>query len=125
MARCLAVVISQAPGLSGTPDLRPLLQRHDQRILRQLLRQPNVAQHARQAGDELRRFHAPDRIDRAQHPVTGVIAMSVWVMQIVRHSGDDHTILAATAQAVDMCRNRLIAQSALQDDETTCGSEAS
>ena len=49
MARCLAVAISQAPGLSGTPVARPLLERGDERVLRQLLGEPDVAHDARAA----------------------------------------------------------------------------
>ena len=61
----MAVAISQAPGLSGTPELRPLLERGDQRILRQLLGQPDVAHHAVEAGDQPRRLDAPDGLDGA------------------------------------------------------------
>ena len=43
MARCLAVAISQAPGLRGTPGARPLLERGDERVLRQLLGEADVA----------------------------------------------------------------------------------
>ena len=50
----LAVAISQAPGLSGMPDCRPLLERRDERILREVLGEADVAHHAREAGDELR-----------------------------------------------------------------------
>ena len=65
MARCLAVAISQAPGLSGTPASRPLLERGHQRILRQLLGEPDVAHDAREAGDEPRGLDPPDRLDGA------------------------------------------------------------
>ena len=63
MARCLAAAISQAPGLSGMPDFGPLLERGDERVLRQLLGEADVAHHAREAGDELRLLDAPDRVD--------------------------------------------------------------
>ena len=65
MARCLAVAISQAPGLSGTPVARPLLQRGDERVLRELLGEPDVAHHPRQAGDQARGLDPPDRLDGA------------------------------------------------------------
>ena len=65
MARRLAVAISHAPGLSGTPVARPLLERGDQRVLGQLLGQADVAHDPRQPGDEPRRLDPPDRLDRA------------------------------------------------------------
>ncbi len=65
MARCLAVAMSQAPGLVGDARLRPLLERGDQGVLRQLLGQADVAHHAGQAGDEPGRLDAPDRLDGA------------------------------------------------------------
>ncbi len=46
MARCLAVAISQAPGLSGIADLRPLLERGNERVLRKLLGEADIAHHA-------------------------------------------------------------------------------
>ena len=64
IARCLAVAISQAPGLSGTPA-RPLLQRRDERVLREVLGQPDVAHHPRQPGDQPGRLDPPDGVDRA------------------------------------------------------------
>ena len=55
------------PGARVVRDarLRPLLERGDQRVLRQLLGQADVAHHARQAGDEPRRLDPPDRVDGA------------------------------------------------------------
>jgi len=50
IARCLAVVMSQAPGLSGTPDFRPLLERGDESILRKVLGQADIADDSRQPG---------------------------------------------------------------------------
>ena len=64
IARFFAVAISQAPGLSGTPDSRPALQRGDQRVLRQVLGEADVAHHPRQAGDQAGRLDPPDRLDR-------------------------------------------------------------
>jgi hypothetical protein len=43
---------------------RPLLESCDQRVLRQLLGDADVAHHAREPGDQPRRFDAPDRVDR-------------------------------------------------------------
>ena len=57
--------MSQAPGLSGTPVARPLLERGDQRVLRELLGEADVAHDAREPGDEPRRLDPPDRVDRA------------------------------------------------------------
>ena len=65
MARCLAVAMSQAPGLSRDARLRPLLERGDERVLRELLGQADVAHDPREAGDEPRRLDSPDRVDRA------------------------------------------------------------
>ena len=64
IARFFAVAISQAPGLSGTPVARPALERRDQRVLRQVLGQPDVADQPRQAGDEAGGLDPPDRLDR-------------------------------------------------------------
>ena len=55
------------PGARVVRDarLRPLLERGDQRILCQVLREPDVAHDPREAGDESRRLDPPDRVDRA------------------------------------------------------------
>ena len=52
MARCLAVAISQAPGLSGTPELWPLFERGDERVLGKFFGHADIAHDSRQAGDE-------------------------------------------------------------------------
>ena len=44
---------------------RPLPERRDQRLLRELLRQADIADDARQPGNELRLLDAPDSVDRA------------------------------------------------------------
>jgi hypothetical protein len=48
----------------GHARLRPRLECCDQRVLRELLGDADVAHHARDAGDDLRRLHAKDRFDR-------------------------------------------------------------
>jgi hypothetical protein len=55
------------PGARTVRDARlgPPLERRDQGVLRQLLGEADVAHDAREAGDEPRRFDAPDRVDRA------------------------------------------------------------
>ena len=55
------------PGARVVRDarLRPLLERGDERVLRQLLGEADVAHDARQPGDEPRRLDPPDRVDRA------------------------------------------------------------
>ena len=63
MARRLAVVISQAAGLRGMPESRPLRQCRDQRVLRQVLGQPDVADDPDQRGDQPGRLQAPDGLD--------------------------------------------------------------
>ena len=62
MARRLAVAISQAPGLSGTPSWATF-QRGDQRVLRQLLGEPDVSHHARQPRDQAGGLDPPDGVD--------------------------------------------------------------
>ena len=51
----------------GHALVRPLLQRRDQRLLREFLGQPDIAHDAGQPGDQLRLLDAPDRVDRAMH----------------------------------------------------------
>jgi hypothetical protein len=41
-----------------------MLERGDERVLRQLLGETDVAHHPRQAGDQPRRLDAKDRLDR-------------------------------------------------------------
>ena len=65
MARLLGGRHQPGARVVGNTRSRPLLERRDQCILRQLLRQPHVAHDARQAGDQARGLDAPDRIDRA------------------------------------------------------------
>ena len=43
---------------------RPLFERRDERVLREIFGEPDVAHDAREAGDDLRRLDAPDRVDR-------------------------------------------------------------
>jgi hypothetical protein len=47
----------------GDARCRPLLQRRDESILRKLLRDADVADHPRKAGDELRPLDPPDCVD--------------------------------------------------------------
>src|SRR5690606_16620197 len=51
--------------------LRPLLQGGDQRILGEVLRAADVADHARQPGDDARGLHAPYGLDGPLHIVAG------------------------------------------------------
>ena len=51
---------------------RPLLERRDQRVVREVLGEADVADHADESGDQAGRFDAPDRVDclmrvRARH----------------------------------------------------------
>ena len=75
-------------GLFGNARLRPLLERGDQRVLRQLLGEADVAHHAGEAGDELRLLDPPDRVDRA---------MDVGRRCIGSHRGYRYTIVGAQA----------------------------
>ena len=47
------------------PDCGPLLERGDERVLREVLGEADVAHDAREAGDEPRRLDPPDRVDGA------------------------------------------------------------
>src|SRR5436190_2206256 len=49
--------------------LAPLLQRGDERVLRQVFRDADVTDDARQAGDEPGGFDPPDRIDGVSSPL--------------------------------------------------------
>ena len=52
-------------GVGRHAGLRPLLERGDEGVLREVLRQSDVAHEPREAGDQLRRFDPPDRVDGA------------------------------------------------------------
>jgi hypothetical protein len=52
------------PGVVGDAVARPALERDQQRVLRQVLGQPDVADQPRQAGDEAGGLDPPDRLDR-------------------------------------------------------------
>ena len=52
--------MSQAPGLSGTPDFRPPLQRGYERLLRQFFGKGDVACHPGQHGDKPGLLDPPD-----------------------------------------------------------------
>src|SRR5439155_17122630 len=52
-------------GIARDAGLRPLLERGDERIVREVLGEPDVAYDPREAGDDPRRFDPPDRVDRA------------------------------------------------------------
>src|SRR6267142_5902418 len=54
-----------AAGPLGHALDRPLLERGDQGVLRELLSRPYVSDDASQPGDEPGRLHVPDRFDRA------------------------------------------------------------
>jgi hypothetical protein len=47
--------MSQSPGFCGNAGLRPLLHGGDERVLREIFYEANVAHDSREAGDELRR----------------------------------------------------------------------
>src|SRR5258708_23074701 len=55
------------PGTRVVRDarLRPLFERRDQSVLREILGDPDVADDPGQTGDESRRFNPPDCVDRA------------------------------------------------------------
>jgi hypothetical protein len=53
------------PRIVRDPRLRPPLERCQERVLRQILRDADVAHDPREAGDQPGRLDPPDRIDRA------------------------------------------------------------
>ena len=63
MARLRAVVVIQAPGLSGTPRDRPHLERRDERLLDGLLGEVEVAEDADERRDRPARFLAEQAVD--------------------------------------------------------------
>ena len=52
-------------GVVGNARLGPALERGDECVLRQVLRQADITGHAREPGDELGRLDAPHRVDGA------------------------------------------------------------
>jgi hypothetical protein len=52
-------------GIVGDADLRPALERDQERVLCEVLGDADITHHAGEAGDQLRRFDAPDGIDGA------------------------------------------------------------
>ena len=52
-------------GILGNARLRPLLERDDERLLREVLGEAHVADDPGQPRDEPRRLDSPDRVDRA------------------------------------------------------------
>ena len=65
MARCLAVAISQAPGLSGTPDSGHCCEGGDERVLRELFGEADIADDPREPGDDSGGLDPPDCVDGA------------------------------------------------------------
>ncbi len=63
MARLRAVVVIQAPGLSGHAPLRPCLERADERLLDGLLGQVEIADRADQARDHQPLLLAEQAVD--------------------------------------------------------------
>jgi hypothetical protein len=63
-----------------------LLQRGDQRVLRQFFGQAHVAHHARDGGDDLCRLHAPDGVDGAVDGgfVLGDHSTAPWLLASMR-----------------------------------------
>jgi hypothetical protein len=55
-----------------------MLERRDQRILRQLLGLADVAHDARDGGDDAGRFDAPDRIDGSMQLIAGSALQSFF-----------------------------------------------
>lgn len=52
------------PGIGGYARGRPLFERFDERVLRQFLGEPDVADQGGESGEDARGFQAPDRFHR-------------------------------------------------------------
>jgi len=65
----------------GNARLGPPLERGDQRVLRQVLRQADVARQAREPGDEPGRLDAPHRVDGAMRVGRRHRLASFWAMR--------------------------------------------
>ena len=65
IARCFAVAMSQAPGLSGTPDSGHCSSAATSASCARSSASADVAHDAREAGDEPGGLDPPDRVDRA------------------------------------------------------------
>jgi hypothetical protein len=53
------------PGIPRNAGCRPLFERGEERVLREVLAEPDVTDHPGQRRDKLRRLDAPDGVDRA------------------------------------------------------------
>ncbi len=83
------------PGAGVVRDARrrPLFERRHERVLREVFGQPDVAHDAREAGDDLRRLDAPDRVDRPMgvgsrhgyrsHHLHLRVAMALWAQLLL------------------------------------------
>ena len=83
--------MSQAPGLSRNARLRPLLERGDERVLREVLGQADVAHDPREAGDE-----------PARDSIRQTASIARWVSVAV--TATDHTIFNPSVQAAQKFR---------------------
>ena len=72
IARLPAVVVSQPPGLGGTPSTRPPLDRGEQRLAGRLLGDVDVAEAADQRGDDPAVLLAVDPLDRGLESVESI-----------------------------------------------------
>jgi len=64
IARFFAVAIAKRPGCPGMPDA-PLLERGDESVLCEFLGKTDIADDARETGDDPGRLNPPDCVDGA------------------------------------------------------------
>ena len=69
-------------GIPRNSGFGPLLQRGHERVVRQIFGKADVAHDSRKACDDLRRFDAPDRIDRA----VGVRSRMAPILHVMRRT---------------------------------------
>ena len=74
----------------GHARQRPLFERGDQRVLREILGEADVADDARQPRDDLRRFDAPDGVDRSAHVCAGRSGLSISPREFAMSVGSRH-----------------------------------
>src|SRR3954452_23408633 len=94
---------------------RPSLERRDQGVLRELLGQADVAGHAGQGGDELRRLHPPDGVDHAMdgghRPGRGTHQAPCWAAEVARRrsscSRSSGVIASPKSSELKTCRTSI------------------
>src|SRR5690242_12773487 len=81
------------------PGLRPALERGDEGVLRQVLRETDVAHDPRETGDQAGRLDPPDRVDRA---------MGIGAQAASRHRGSRSSNSTSSLRSTGGLGKRLI-----------------